>query len=107
MEEEELVLDDLGDGAGGAVVEALTASDAVLLVSHYRGLVAELQGVSGAYVNAHAAADALIGIDNRMGHDVSIRRGTPRAGARSFVVCEYTNPLQECKNNFWTFLQSP
>lgn len=63
-----LVLDDLGDGAGGAGLHALAAGDAVLLVGHNGALVAELKGVGGAGVNAHAAADALVGIDNRMGH---------------------------------------
>lgn len=62
-----LVLSDLGDRASRAAVEAHAAGDAGILV-HYRGDVLELQDALGAIVDADAASDARIGINNRMSH---------------------------------------
>ena len=60
-----LVLSDLGDRAGRAVLLAHAAGDAGILVNHGRNVL-ELQNALGAIVNADAAGDALIGSDNRM-----------------------------------------
>ena len=64
----ELVLGDLGDGAGGASLLASTASSAGILV-HNSGDVLELKNATGAGVNANAAGDALVGTDDGVRHD--------------------------------------
>ncbi len=65
-----LVLDDLGDGAGGASLLARTAGNAGVLVLDLSVRVAELENARGAGVNANAAGNALVSINNWMGHDV-------------------------------------
>lgn len=67
---EKLVLDDLGDGAGGASLLARTAGNAGVLVLDLSVRVAELENARGAGVNANAAGNALVSINNWMGHDV-------------------------------------
>lgn len=62
-----LLLDDLGDRAGGAGVLASATGDAGVLVSD-GGDVLELQNASGAGVDANATSDALVGINYGMSH---------------------------------------
>lgn len=62
-----LLLDDLGDRAGGASVLASATGDAGVLVSD-GGDVLELQNASGAGVDANATSDALVGINYGMSH---------------------------------------
>ena len=62
-----LLLDDLGDRAGGASVLASATGDAGILVSD-GGDVLELQNASGAGVDANATSDALVGINYGMSH---------------------------------------
>lgn len=62
-----LVLSDLGDRAGGAGILANAAGDAGILVNYGRNVL-DLQNALGAVVNADAAGDALIGINNWMCH---------------------------------------
>ena len=59
-----LLLDDLGDRAGGASVLASATGDAGILGSD----VLELQDASGAGVDANATSDALVGINYGMSH---------------------------------------
>ena len=82
----ELVLDDLGDGAHRALLDAIAAGDAGFLVHDLDGAADDLEDFLRAGVNADAATDALISFDNRMGHDRSpsrltnpprMRRGPP------------------------------
>ena len=65
----ELVLGDLGDGAGRAGLLAGAAGDAGVSVDDLGVLVAELQDAGGAGVNANAAVDALVGTDDGVRHD--------------------------------------
>ena len=69
----ELVLGDLGDGAGGAGLLAGATGNAGVLVLD-GGNVLELEDVAGAGVDADAAGNALVGVNNRMGHDDSLHR---------------------------------
>ena len=62
-----LLLDDLGDRARRAAVEAHAATNAGVLV-HHSGDVLELQNASGAGVDANATSDALVGINYGMSH---------------------------------------
>ena len=62
-----LVLDDLGDGTGGAGVLASAAGNAGILVGN-GGDVVQLENASGAGVNANATSDALVGINYGMSH---------------------------------------
>ena len=62
-----LVLGDLGDGAGGASVLAGAAGHAGILVGD-SGDVVQLENAGRASVDADAADDALVGIDDRMSH---------------------------------------
>lgn len=68
----ELVLGDLGDGAGRAGLLAGAAGDAGVGVDDLGVLVAELQDAGGAGVNANAAGDALVSIDYGVSHDRSL-----------------------------------
>ena len=70
---EKLVLGDLGDGTGGAGLLAGAAGHAGVLVLD-GGNVLELENVAGAGVDADAAGDALVSVDNGMGHDDSLHR---------------------------------
>ena len=63
-----LVLDNLGDGTGGAGVLASAAGNAGILVGN-GGDVVQLENAGRASVDADAAGDALVGIDDRMSHD--------------------------------------
>lgn len=62
-----LLLDDLGDRAGGASVLASATGDAGILVSDGSDVL-ELQNASGAGVDANATSDALVGINYGMSH---------------------------------------
>ena len=62
-----LLLDDLGDRAGGASVLASATGDAGVLVSDGSDVL-ELQNASGAGVDANATSDALVGINYGMSH---------------------------------------
>lgn len=62
-----LLLDDLGDRAGGASVLASATGDAGVLVSNGSDVL-ELQNASGAGVDANATSDALVGINYGMSH---------------------------------------
>ena len=64
----ELVFGDLSDGTGGAGVLAGAAGDAGILVGD-GGDGVQLENASRANVNADAAGDALVSIDNRVSHD--------------------------------------
>ena len=64
-----LLLDDLGDGAHGALLDALAAGHAGLFVHDRAGAADDLENLLGARIAANAATDALISIDNRVGHD--------------------------------------
>ena len=66
-----LILDDLGDGAHGALLDAVTTSDASILVGNLDDTADNFQNAFRAGINADAAADALISFDNRMGHSNS------------------------------------
>ena len=59
---------DLGDGAGRAGLLASAAGDAGVLVGHGSNVV-ELENALGAGVDADAAGDALVSINDRLGHD--------------------------------------
>ena len=61
---------DLGDGAGGAGLLASAAGNAGILVGHGSNVV-ELENALGAGVDANAASDALISINDRLGHGSS------------------------------------
>ena len=74
MKSWELVVHDLGDGAGGARIHAGTAGDAVIAVHDLGALVAKIQDVTGAGVDARAAEDALIDFNHGMGHGNSVPR---------------------------------
>ena len=65
----ELLLD-LGDGAGRASLLASAAGDAGILVGHGSNVV-ELKNALGASVDANATSDALISINDRLGHGSS------------------------------------
>ena len=58
---------DLGDGAGGAGLLASAAGNAGILVGHGSNVV-ELENALGAGVNANAAGDALVSINDRLSH---------------------------------------
>ena len=62
-----LLLDDLGDRAGGASVLASATGDAGVIVSDGSDVL-ELQNASGAGVDANATSDALVGINYGMSH---------------------------------------
>ena len=62
-----LLLDDLGDRAGGASVLASATGDAGVLVGDGSDVL-ELQNASGAGVDANATSDALVGINYGMSH---------------------------------------
>ena len=63
-----LVLGDLRDHAHGALFDALAARDAGLFVLNGHNAVDDGQDFLRANVHADSAADALVGLKNRMGH---------------------------------------
>lgn len=87
---ERLVLHDLGDGAHGALFQAVAARDAGVLVHRVGHAANHFQDLLGTSVNADATADALVGNDNRMGHDRSFSTrvaGPRRSAPRRPVAC--------------------
>lgn len=64
-----LVFDDLGDAAHGALFDAIAASDAGVLVLNHHNAAGNLQDSLSTRVYADTAADAFIGLKNRMRHD--------------------------------------
>lgn len=66
---EVLVLSDLGNRASRAIVLANAAGDAGILVNH-GGDVLKLENALGAVVDADTTGDALVGINNGMGHSI-------------------------------------
>ena len=61
-----LVLDNLGDSAHRALLDAIAAGDAGVLVDSLGNTVDDLENLLRACVNANAAADALISFDYRV-----------------------------------------
>ena len=61
-----LVLDDLGDGAHRAFLDAVAASDAGILVDNLGHAVHYLEHVLRACVNADSATDALVSFNDWM-----------------------------------------
>ena len=77
-----LVLDDFGDGAHGAFLNAVATSDAAVLVHDLGGAVDDLENLLRASVNANAATDAIVSFNDWMGHGFPLSQKTPR-GATS------------------------
>ena len=61
-------LNELGDGAHRAFLDAVAARNAVVVVHGRGNAVDHFENLLGARVNADAAADALVGVDNGMRH---------------------------------------
>ena len=80
-----LLVNDLGDRAGGAGVLAGAAGHAGVLVGH-GGDVVQLENASGAGVNANATSDALVGINYGMSHG-SFLSVVPDANRRMSIGC--------------------
>ena len=64
-----LVFGDLGDGAHRALLDAVAARLARVLVHNVGNAADDLENALRARVDADAAPNALIGLDNRMGHE--------------------------------------
>ena len=63
-----LVLDDLGDRTHGALLDAVAARDARIFVHDLGDAADNLEHFLRAGIDADAATDALIGLDNRVRH---------------------------------------
>ena len=77
-----LVLDDLGDGAHGAFLDAVAAGDAAVLVDDLGGAVDDLENLLRASIDANAATDAVVSFNDWMRHRFPLSQKTPR-GATS------------------------
>lgn len=92
--EDELVLGDLGDGAGRAGVKASAAGHASIAVGD-SGNVLELENAGRAGVDADTAGDALVSINDRMSHGnnlLSYARCQNRRGNGSVCSVRYHAP---------------
>ena len=70
-----LVLDDVRDRAHGAFFHAVAACDAQIVVHDIGNAADDFQNAFFAAVNANAATNALVSIDNRMGQDTLLSLG--------------------------------
>lgn len=62
----QLVLDNLGDSAHGALLDAVTASDASILAHNLSDPIDNLENLLRASINADAATDAIVSLNDRM-----------------------------------------
>ena len=81
----ELVFDDLGDAAHGALFNAVAASDAGIFVLKNNNAAGDFKNARRASVYADAAANAFVGFKNRMRHDTLLLY-TYTTGARPLRV---------------------
>ena len=65
---EELVFGNLRYGAHGALLEAFAACDASVFVHNFGNAARNFENLLRACINADAATNAFVGIDNGMGH---------------------------------------
>ena len=63
-----LVFGDFRDGAHRALFDALAACDAGVLVRYLGYAAGNFQNLLWTRIDADSAADALVGVDNRMSH---------------------------------------
>jgi hypothetical protein len=102
VSEARLLFGNLRDGAHGALLKAIAARDASLFIRNFDDTAGYFQNLLRAGIDADSAADAFVGIDNRMRHDnsFSFELYRPRSRGMLSIQCARYHDIIRLQEEF-------